>query len=139
MSEHRKRFNKIIAVAINPGAYEDEAIAALRRARALVKEDPKLAYPEAQASAPKPASPDDTSYQSQISNITAFLLPIIMTNLSAEAYGLGLKSKIEVEFKKGAALYTLNVRCDGLRDACEAFRVHLQRLINYQNTQPWPE
>lgn len=136
MSEHRRRFNKIIAVAVNPGAYEDEAISALRRARALVKEDPELAYPEVQAPAPKPPPPDDRSYQARISNITAFLLPIIMTNLSAEAYGLGLKSKIEVEFKKGAALYALNVRCDGSRLACDAFRVHMQRLINYQNTQP---
>jgi len=135
MSEHRRRFNKIIAVAVNPGAYEDEAITALRRARALVKEDPELAYPEVQVPHPKPPPPDDASYQARISNLSAFLLPIIMTNLSAEAYGLGLRSKIEVELKKGAALYALNVRCDGSRLACDTFRIHLQRLVEYQNTE----
>jgi hypothetical protein len=40
MTGNRDRFDKIIAVAINPGAYEEEAMSALRRARALVKEDP---------------------------------------------------------------------------------------------------
>ena len=46
-------------MAVNPGAYEDEAITALRRARALVKEDPELAYPEVQVPPPKPPPPDD--------------------------------------------------------------------------------
>jgi len=33
----RDRFEKILAVAVNPGAYEGEAIAALRKARELVE------------------------------------------------------------------------------------------------------
>jgi hypothetical protein len=87
MSEKRDKFAKIIAVAINPGAYEDEAIAALRRARALVQENPSLAYPE--PALIKRSGREDGSYQTQISNITALVLPVLMTNLSAEAYGLG--------------------------------------------------
>jgi hypothetical protein len=33
----RDRFDKIIAIAVNPGAYEEEAIAALLKARQLAK------------------------------------------------------------------------------------------------------
>jgi hypothetical protein len=39
----RDRFDKIIAIAVNPGAYEEEAIAALLKARQLAKENPSLA------------------------------------------------------------------------------------------------
>jgi hypothetical protein len=49
MSQNRDRLNKVIAIAINPGAYEQEAIAALRKARTLVNE-------LANGSAPKSAS-----------------------------------------------------------------------------------
>src|SRR5437899_1946698 len=38
------RLDKVLAVAINPGAYEPEAVAALRKARQLVKRDPALAF-----------------------------------------------------------------------------------------------
>ena len=39
----RDRFDKIVAIAVNPGAYEEEAIAALLKARQLAKENPSLA------------------------------------------------------------------------------------------------
>jgi hypothetical protein len=71
MSEKREKFEKIIAVAINPGAYEDEAIAALRRARALAQENPSLAFPE--PTPLKPSAEGDDSFQTQISNITALV------------------------------------------------------------------
>ena len=35
MSKDRDRLEKVIAVALNPGAYEEEAITALRKAREL--------------------------------------------------------------------------------------------------------
>ena len=41
----RERLNKVLAIAINPGSYEQEAVAALRRAREWVKLDPTLAHP----------------------------------------------------------------------------------------------
>src|ERR1700756_3263470 len=41
----RERLSKVLAIAINPGSYEQEAVAALRRARELVKLDPTLAHP----------------------------------------------------------------------------------------------
>ena len=37
----KDRLDKVLAVAINPGAYEQEAIAALHKARELVKREPK--------------------------------------------------------------------------------------------------
>src|SRR5450631_3520383 len=45
MPDDRGRFQKVLAIAINPGAYEAEAIAALRKARTFVKIDPSLAHP----------------------------------------------------------------------------------------------
>jgi hypothetical protein len=123
MSEKREKFQKIIAVAINPGAYEDEAIAALRRARALVQENPSLAFLSQRPSNAAPTKMARFKRKSQI--ITALVLPVLMTNLSAQAYGLGLKSKIEVEFIAGRTTYALNVRCDGNASACQVFEEYV--------------
>jgi hypothetical protein len=132
MSPKRDRFDKVLAVAINPGAYEAEALTALRKARDLVKEDPSLAYPPGVPTT-KLASPGDTSFQTKITNVSLFWLPIIMSNLSAQGYGLGLKSKIVTAFSK--ASYEVDVRCDGPSEACKAFQIHLDWLVNYVNSQ----
>jgi hypothetical protein len=39
MMSDKERFDKVLAVAINPGAYEGEAIAAFRKARELAKKN----------------------------------------------------------------------------------------------------
>jgi hypothetical protein len=41
---NKDRLDKVLAVAINPGAYEQEAVAAFHKARELVKRYPKLAF-----------------------------------------------------------------------------------------------
>ena len=133
MNENRKKLDKIIAVAVNPGAYEEEAITALRKARALVQENPSLAHPEPVAPPPKSQPAQDYSYQTQITNISALRLPVIMTGLSAEAYGLGLKSKLELEFVEGATRYILNVRVDGPKLGCETFDRYVKGLIEFHN------
>jgi hypothetical protein len=93
MPGERDRFNKVLAVAINPGSYEQEAIAALRKARDFVKIDPSLAHPPLPPPTPvmKGAPPDESSLQSKVTNITRFWLPIFLSNLSEQAYGLGFK------------------------------------------------
>jgi hypothetical protein len=40
----KDRLDEVLAVAVNPGAYEQEAVAALHKARELVKRDPNLAF-----------------------------------------------------------------------------------------------
>jgi hypothetical protein len=77
----------------------------------------------------------EASYQTQITNIPQFWLPIVMTNLSAEAYGLGLRSKIEIEFANSPT-YTIDVRGDGSKKGCDALQAHIHWLIQYVNTQP---
>jgi hypothetical protein len=74
MSDDKKRYEKVLAVAINPGAYEGEAIAALLRARELVKRNPALAYPPLppMPPRPKPAHPDEASFQAKVTNIPRF-------------------------------------------------------------------
>jgi hypothetical protein len=130
VSDNRRKFEKIIAVAISPGAYEDEAIAALHKARALVQEDSSLAHPEPAA----PPQPEQGhSYQTQISNIKAIRLPIIMAGLSIEAYGLGLKNKLELIIVQGGRHYTLDVRVDGSKVGCKTFKRYVNSIIKFHN------
>jgi hypothetical protein len=81
MAGDRDRFNKVLAVAINPGSYEQEAIAALRKARDLVKTDPSLAHlpPPPPTPVMKGAHADESSLQSKVTNITRFWLPIFLS------------------------------------------------------------
>jgi hypothetical protein len=74
MAGGRDRFNKVLAVAINPGSYEQEAIAALRKAREFVKTDPSLAHlpPAPPTPVMKEAPPDEASLQSKVTNIMRF-------------------------------------------------------------------
>jgi hypothetical protein len=62
MSNDRDRLEKVIAVALNPGAYEEEAFTALRKARELVRQDPQLAHaPPPPTPAPEPPPPVEHS------------------------------------------------------------------------------
>jgi hypothetical protein len=135
MPGDRDRFNKVLAVAINPGSYEEEAIAALRRARDFVKTDPSLAHPPPPPPTPamKGVRPDEASLQSKVTNITRFWLPIFLSNLSEQAYGLGLKSKLSCDFSVTPT--TVNIRCDGSKKGCQAFEAHLTWLIEHINSQ----
>jgi hypothetical protein len=125
----RDRFDKIIAIAVNPATYEEEAITALRKARELVKEDRALAHPAAPP--PEPAAPS-YCFQVAITNIPPDWITLIAHSLSKEAYGLGLKSKIEYDFSD--IPLALNVRADGCEDACNAFEKHFTRLMDFVNS-----
>jgi hypothetical protein len=137
MSDGRERYDKVLAVAVNPGAYEGEAIAALLRARELVKRNPSLASPPLPPTPPppKPAPPDEASLQIKVSNISRFWLNIFLSNLSQEAYGLGLKNKMVSDFKSTKP-HAVEIRCDGQKDACVAFQTHLNWLLDVINSQP---
>jgi hypothetical protein len=45
MSATKDRFGKILALAVDAGAHDGEAVAALYRLREMVKRDPTLAEP----------------------------------------------------------------------------------------------
>jgi Protein of unknown function (DUF2786) len=130
MTGDKERFEKVLAVAIDPGAYEGEAIAALRKARELAKRNPSLANAAASPELPLTArtAPED-SVRLRLENIPFDWLKVCINSLSAEAYGLGLKSKLYCDFTEVPT--ALDVRCDGTHEACEAFRVHLDTLVNY--------
>ena len=129
MADKRDKFEKILAVAINPGAYEDEAIAALRKARELVQTDPTLAHREPPA--PPVISPPEASYAARITNIQSDWLNVVINSLSQEAYGLGLRSKITCDFS--VLPYAVEVRCDGDRQACDKFKAHVAWVIEFVN------
>ena len=127
MTSDRDRFDKVVAVAV--GAYEGEAIAALHKARALAKKDPSLAHPAAVT-----APPHDTLYEAKIIDVPPAWLNIAMTNLSQEAYELGLKSKILCDFDHTPT--AIVIRCDGPKKACEAFSAHVKLVLDCINFQP---
>jgi hypothetical protein len=130
----RERFDKIIAIAVNPATYEEEAITALRKARELVKEDRALAHP-APPPPPAPEPPEPRYYfQVEITNIPPDWLTLVAHSLSTEAYDLGLKSKIEYDFSDTPL--ALNVRADGSWEACSAFESHFTSLMDFVNSQP---
>jgi hypothetical protein len=130
----RDRFEKIIAIAVNPATYEEEAMTALRKARELVKENRALAHP-APPPPPPPADPphQDYSFRVEITNIPPDWLTIVAHNLSKAAYGLGLKSKIEYDFTDTPL--SLDVRADGPKQACYAFEHHFTWLVDFVNSQ----
>jgi len=130
----RDRFDKIIAIAVNPATYEEEAITALRKARELVKEDRALAHP-VPPPPPAPEPPEPLYYfQVEITNIPPDWLAVVAHSLSKEAYELGLKSKIEYDFSDIPA--ALNVRADGPEEACRAFEHHFTSLMDFVNAHP---
>src|SRR5882672_478282 len=127
----KDRLDKVLAVAINPGAYEQEAVAALHKARELVKREPNLAFDLPSTSCrPLPwlDPADEASFEVEISGVSQFWLPIVLNTLSEQAYVLSLKSKIICDFSTPT---TLRVKCDGRETACEAFKEHLDSLVAY--------
>jgi hypothetical protein len=131
----RKQIDKILAVALNPGAYDQEAVAALRRAREIVKKNPQLAHPDPPPPSKPPSTPPpkpEHSIEYKVSKVTLFWAAIFLSNLSEKAYGLGLRSKFSCDF----AGESVDIRCDGSKEACDLFVEHLQWLIDHINSQP---
>jgi hypothetical protein len=126
----KDRLDKVLAVAINPGAYEEEAVAALHKARELVKRDPNLAFDLPSMHCPlqwlDPA--DEVSFEVEINGVSEFWFPIVLNILSEQAYVLRLKSRFICDF---ATPTTLCIKCDGRDTACEAFKEHLDSLVKY--------
>ena len=118
------RLDKVLAVAVNPGAYEEEAVAALHKARELVKRDPNLAFDLS----PRLDPADEMSFEVEINGVSEFWLPIVLNTLSEQAYVLRLKSRFICDF---ATPTTVRVKCDGRETACEAFKEHLDSLVEY--------
>jgi hypothetical protein len=134
MSDDRERFNKIIAIAVNPATYEEEAVAALRKARELVKQNRSLAHPPPlQPAPPRKPRPPDYSFELTLTNIPPFWIQIVADKLSCEANCLGLKNKIEYDFC--SAQTALDVRVDGPKIACDFFQLRVDWLVNYVNSQ----
>lgn len=124
------RLDKVLAVAINPGAYEQEAVAALRKARQLVQREPALAFNLPSTNYPLPwlDPADEASFEVEISGVSEFWLPIVINTLSEQAYVLKLKSKFICDFETPT---TVHLICDGRETACEAFKEHLNALVGY--------
>ena len=84
MTGDKERFEKVLAVAINPGAYEGEAIAALRKARELAKRNPSLANAAPTPGLPLPARTEpEYSIRLRVRNIPFDWFKVCINSLSA--------------------------------------------------------
>jgi hypothetical protein len=133
MNENRKKLDKIIAVAVNPGAYEEEGYNGPAQGSRVGAREPFSCTSRAGRSASKVATcaglllPDANHEYFRATPTSDRDWP------PAEAYGLGLKSKLELEFVEGAARYTLNARVDGPKLGCETFDRYVKWLIEFHN------
>jgi hypothetical protein len=133
VSNDRDRFEKVLALAINPGAVEGEAIAALHRARQLVKQNPSLAHPPQQPPAPVQQPSLQATFKVKITSVHPDWILILVGLLSKRAYELELRSKIEFDF--GERLTAIYVVCDGSQASCTVFEKHIEWCVNYINQQ----
>ncbi|MGI4810835.1 MAG: hypothetical protein ACRYF2_22330, partial [Janthinobacterium lividum] len=115
------KFQKILALAVNPAAPEGEAQAAFDRLRNLVRLNPHLTTPPSPPPMPPPAppKPEDITNEWRLTNISSFWLPISIDNLSGHAYGLGLQSKLTCDFSISPT--ALIVTVSGSMTECQKF------------------
>jgi hypothetical protein len=116
----RKQIDKMIAVALSPGAYEKEAIAALMKARAVVQKNPSLAHPEPLSKLPSAPKPDH-SIQYTVSHVTMDWLSVLL--------------RLSCDYSNTGQGVTVNIRCDGVEAGCDAFVAHLNWLLTHINSE----
>jgi hypothetical protein len=135
MSKERERLEKVLAIAINPGAIEYEAIAALKRARDLVKQNPSLAHPPASSAPPlqQHTPQGHAAFRTRITTVHPNWLLILVELLSKRAYDLELKYQISFDFKKLPT--AVHVVYEGSRGACHAFDNTVEWAVDYINQQ----
>jgi hypothetical protein len=135
VTKDRDQFNKVLTLAINPGATEGEATAALRKARELVRKDPSLAHHQSNPS-PAPTPPTHTTSDIRVTNIPHLWLSVLLSGSSEQAYDLGLRIRITCDFTQ--ELTAVDIKCTGPENALALFEMYLGRLIVIINKPPEP-
>jgi len=139
VSDVKERFTKIMTVALDPGAFEGEAMAAFAMLRKLVHGNPSLTMPRELPPPPPPPSPPEPaidSYTTKVTGVGAFWFLMLLNSLSEEAFKLGLKYQITCDPLLSQTPMTLQIKHEGPTTACKAFTAHLNWWINYINSQP---
>jgi hypothetical protein len=135
MTRDQDQFNKVLTLAINPGAIEGEAIAALRRLRELVKNNPTLTHPPSMPSpqvSPAPSRPEST-LNVRVTSVHPDWLLIAVSLLSRSAYHLALKYQIDFDFSEIPTAVTMI--CEGTDRACSSMSGQVKWIVNYINEQ----
>jgi hypothetical protein len=134
MTKDHEQFAKVLALAINPGAIEGEAVAALRRLRELVKRNPTLAHPPSPPSPPpRPPSQPLSTLNVRVTTVHPDWLLILVSLLSRTAYRLALKYQIDFDFSEIPTAVTLV--CEGTDAACTSMSENVTWAVNYINSQ----
>lgn len=132
VSSDKARFEKVWALAVDPGAFEGEALAAFKKMRELVKTNPALAH--LATAQPAPASPPrkpEATYTARITHVHPDWILILIDLFSTRAYELGLRNKITFDFT--GAQTAVKVVCEGPAISCDLFEKHVDWCINYIN------
>lgn len=132
----KDRFDKILALAVNPGAPDGEASAAFSMLRKLVRENPSLTMPPQPPVAPPEPKPAIDSFSTKVTHISAFWFLIFINSTSEKAFELGLKYQFTCDPLTVQTPMTIQIKHEGDPKACKAFTAHLNWLIEYINSQP---
>ena len=134
MADDREKFAKVLALAINPGAIEEEAAAALRRLRELVKRNPTLAHlPIPPAPLDPQPSPSSTTLNVRVTTVHPDWLLILVSLISQSAHFLALRYRIGFDFNEIPTALTLV--CEGTDTACTSMSNQVTWCVNYINSQ----
>jgi hypothetical protein len=132
MANDRDRLTKVLALAMHPQTVPNEAMAAFRRARDLVKANPSLAHPPSPPPPKSPATPaPEATFSANITSVHPDWILILVGSLSQRAYKLDLKHKIGFDFTQ--TLTSVQLVCEGTQDACNSIEKHMHWIIGYIN------
>jgi hypothetical protein len=134
VAKDREKFAKVLALAINPGAIEGEAVAALLRLRELVKQSPTLAHLPLPPPPPDPQpSLPSTTLNVRVTTVHPDWLLILVSLISQSAHFFALRYRIDFDFNEIPTALTLV--CEGTNTACTSMSNQVTWCVNYINSQ----
>jgi hypothetical protein len=130
VTNDRDRLTKVLTLAMHPQTIPEDAMAAFRRARAIVRDNPSLTHPEPVLTE-RAAFVPETTFKTAIASVHPDGVLILVGSLSTRAYELELKYEVGFDFSQ--PLTAVKVTYRGPATACEAFSDHVEWAVQYIN------
>jgi hypothetical protein len=127
----RDRLTKVLTLALHPHTVPQEAVAALHRARDLVKANLSLAHPAADpGESTRSAAQSEATFNAKITSVHPDWILILVGLLSSRAYDLNLKYKIDFDLSQ--ALTAIDLNCEGSKQSCGKISRSMEWAANYR-------